>query len=126
MSSRAGAVRIVAVLAALAVVIGAIFGLVHLFAGPDYATVTPRTLSKSVTRATGGGSALGLRPEPCRHRRATWSCFVANSGSPGGAQYRVSMRDPHCWNALKTRRVAEDKPLPIHSSGCVVSDDARD
>jgi hypothetical protein len=124
-TARQASVRAVAVLAALAAVIAALLGIARLTDGPDYADVTSATLSGSLTRETGGGSDLGVPPEPCHQRRGAWSCFVANSGSPGGAQYRVSLRDRHCWDAIKTRRVSEENPLPVHASGCVTSDDER-
>jgi hypothetical protein len=92
---------------------------------PDYGRVNRHTLDASLTRETGGGSALGPGVSPCRRAGAgAWSCDVADSsGSGGGATYRLTMRDEHCWRAIKTRREVEGQTLPIHASGCVLGED---
>jgi hypothetical protein len=112
-----------AVFALLAAVIGAIYGLVHLFT-PDYAKVTPRTLSRSLIRATEGREQ---KPQPCTRLGRTWNCSVAGSaGSGRSARYRVTMTDAHCWRAVKTLPETFGEALPARTDGCVTSEDVPD
>jgi hypothetical protein len=121
-NAREGLTRLVAVFALLCVVIAAMFGLGRLL-GPSYETVTARTLSRSVTRETGGGT-LDKRPSPCRRANGEWSCEVEDtSGSGAPALYHVKLNDKYCWEADKTRPENGGKKLPTHADGCVTSDD---
>lgn len=114
-----------AVFALLAAVIAAIYGLVHLFT-PEYAKVTPRTLSRSVARAADGGSAQQEKPQPCARLGRTWNCSVPDAAGSGSARYRVTMTDAHCWRGVKTLRETDGEPLPARTDGCVTSEDAGD
>jgi hypothetical protein len=123
MNAREGLTRMLAVFLLLAAFVWGLYGLARLFA-PDYAKVTPRNLSRSVTRETGGGSALDEKPVPCARVRGEWSCFVPdNKGSGGGARYRVTMEDEHCWSAEKTLGGGE---LPKNAADCVTTEDLPD
>jgi len=116
--------RVVVTIGVVALVGLAIFGIVRAIV-PDYGRVDRRTLDASLTRETGGGSALGPGVSPCRRAGGeAWSCDVADtSGSGGGATYRLRMKDEHCWRAVKTRRESEGASLPVHASGCVTGAD---
>jgi hypothetical protein len=108
----------------LCAVIAAIFGLVRLFT-PQYAKVTPRTLSNSLLRATEGGSKPGGGLEHCRKLGSDWTCAVpARSGSPATpARYKVHLTDRYCWTAVKTIKESDGDPLPREAADCVTTED---
>jgi hypothetical protein len=120
-----GLLRMLAVFLALCALTAAIFGLVRLFA-PHYARVTPKTLSRSVIRATGGGKPLENQPLRCHRLGRGWSCPVPEEeGSGSQATYKVTMKDAHCWDATKTIKEAQNK-LPTKASDCVLDEDRHD
>jgi hypothetical protein len=119
-----GVTRVVVGVGVVVLVGLAIFGIVRAIA-PDYGRVDGRSLDASLTRETGGGSALGPQISPCRRAGdRSWSCEVADtSGRGGAATYRLTMEDEHCWRAVKTRREGDGEPLPQDATGCVSGED---
>ena len=109
--------RVVVGVGFLALVGLVILGIVWAFT-PDYGRVDRRSIDASLTREVGGGSGFGLDVSPCRRTRGrSWSCDVAAGSSL--ATYRLTMRDEHCWRAVKTRREGDGGPLPVRADGCV-------
>jgi hypothetical protein len=114
-----------AVFAGLCAIVAALFGIGRLFT-PSYAKVTAHTLEHSITRAAGGGAPLQHQPLRCRRLGSAWGCPVPDTKSSGGqAQYKVQMTDAHCWDAVKTIREHQGKPLPTKLSDCVLAEDKK-
>jgi hypothetical protein len=116
--------RMLAVVAVIAVFIAAMLGLNRLLT-PDHVGFTPDRLAASVVRDAAGESPE-RRPAPCKHIGTTWSCFVPDGSSEGGARYRVQMQDSRCWTAEKVVADSDSDALPEHADDCIKPEDVID
>jgi hypothetical protein len=84
--------------------------------------VNAKSLADSIMRKSGQGSVLAS-PTCKRGERDSdrWDCSVPAPGSDlGGANYRVSIGDWSCWDAVRTWAEKNDGVAwPEHLSGCV-------
>ena len=109
--------RVIAVLAALTAVLGAVLVAVWAF-GPT----TAADLTYSLSREAGGLPLLS--GEPCRRDKGVWVCFVDDGeGSGNGADYELRMTEGRCWTARRIRRYPGVYTLKARAAGCVTASD---